>query len=76
MKFRFHPEAETEVEAASDFYDEREFGVGELFLIEVRETIARIVRHLTRGQRILTEPVDACAITFHIRSSTDTTKLK
>jgi plasmid stabilization system protein ParE len=45
MKYRFHPEAEGELEAASDFYDEREFGLGEIFLNEVRGTIGRILEH-------------------------------
>lgn len=36
MSFSFHPEAEKEFDAARDFYDEREFGLGEDFLVEAR----------------------------------------
>ncbi|MEP7075891.1 MAG: type II toxin-antitoxin system RelE/ParE family toxin [Acidobacteriota bacterium] len=42
MTFTFHPEAESEFEAARDFYDDREFGLGAAFLDEVHETIDRI----------------------------------
>lgn len=45
MSFSFHPEAENEFDAARDFYDEREFGLGEGFLEEVYSTISRIVDH-------------------------------
>lgn len=31
MTFSFHPEAESEFEAAQDFYDDREFGLGKDF---------------------------------------------
>jgi hypothetical protein len=41
MSFSFHPEAESEFDAARDFYDERELGLGEDFLNEVRATIGR-----------------------------------
>ena len=43
MTFSFHPEAESEFVAAQDFYDDREFGLGRVFLDEVYETIGRIV---------------------------------
>lgn len=43
MTFSFHPEAENETEAARDFYDDREFGLGQAFLDEVYGTIKRIV---------------------------------
>lgn len=43
MIFIFHPEAESEFQAAQDFYDEREFGLGEALLDEVRRTIHRII---------------------------------
>ena len=43
MTFSFHPEAENELAAAQDFYDEREFGLGEIFLDEVYEAIGRIM---------------------------------
>ena len=43
MTFSFHPEAEGEFVAAQVFYDDREFGLGEIFLDEVRETIGRII---------------------------------
>jgi len=44
MTFSFHPEAESEFVAAQDFYDDREFGLGNIFLKEVYGTIYRIVR--------------------------------
>ncbi len=44
MTFSFHPEAEREFLAAQDFYDDREFGLGEDFLDEVHATINRIVK--------------------------------
>ena len=43
MTFSFHPEAESEFVAAQDFYDDRDFGLGKVFLDEVYETIGRIV---------------------------------
>jgi len=45
MTFIFHPEAESEFVAAQDFYDGREFGLGEEFLDEVRRTVDRIIKH-------------------------------
>ncbi len=45
MSFSFHPEAENEFDAARNFYDEREFGLGEDFMVEVRATIGRIVKY-------------------------------
>ena len=44
MTFTFHPEAESEFEAGQDFYDDREFGLGRVFLNEVYEVIGRIVK--------------------------------
>ena len=44
MTFSFHPEAEGEFVAAQSFYDDREFGLGNDFIHEVRETISRIMR--------------------------------
>lgn len=44
MTFSFHPEAEREFDAARDFYDDCEFGLGRVFLDEVHGTIGRILR--------------------------------
>lgn len=38
-----HPEARAEFKAAADYYDGREFGLGESFSAEVFATIERIV---------------------------------
>lgn len=37
--FDFHPEAQAELFAVVDYYDEREFGVGARFEVAVREAI-------------------------------------
>jgi plasmid stabilization system protein ParE len=41
MSFSFHPEAETEFLAASDWYEERSTGLGLDLAAEVREAIGR-----------------------------------
>lgn len=41
MKIVFHPEAEAEFEAAIDYYEEKEIGLGYDFSIEVHEAISR-----------------------------------
>ncbi len=43
MKFRFHPRAEIEFEAAISFYEERRHGLGEEFSLEVRAAIRNIL---------------------------------
>lgn len=43
MKIVFHPEAEAEFEAAIDYYEEKEIGLGYDFSIEVHEAISRSV---------------------------------
>ena len=44
MTYSFHPAAESEFEAAVDFYDECEAGLGDEFEQEVFAAIARILR--------------------------------
>ncbi len=39
-----HPEAESEFEAAADFYNQREEGLGDDFSEEVFATIDRIIK--------------------------------
>lgn len=41
--FSFHPDAEAELEAAAEWYDEREPGLGLKFLAAVRATVTIIV---------------------------------
>lgn len=44
MNYSFNQEAEAEFEAAVDFYEECEAGLGETFSEEVEATIGRILR--------------------------------
>ena len=48
MTFSFHPEAEAELFAAIEYYEECEPGLGQAFAAEVTSTILRILR-LSRG---------------------------
>jgi plasmid stabilization system protein ParE len=43
MSYRFHPEAEVELNLSIDYYESIEPGLGYDFAIEVYDTIARIV---------------------------------
>jgi len=43
MTFSFHPEAEAELFAAIEYYDECEPGLGQAFAAEVTSTILRIL---------------------------------
>jgi len=43
MNYAFHPEARAEFLTATDFYEEREPGLGSDFAIEVHATIENIV---------------------------------
>lgn len=45
MTFSFHPEAESELEDAASWYEERQAGLGLDFLAEAHAAIQRIVRH-------------------------------
>jgi toxin ParE1/3/4 len=40
----FHPEAEAELEAASDYYDDQRAGLGAEFEAEVQEAVERVAR--------------------------------
>lgn len=51
MNLTFHPEAEIELEDARDFYDDREFGLGNLFLDEVRATVDLVLKFLNSWPR-------------------------
>lgn len=46
-----HPEAESEFEAAADFYNQREEGLGDDFSEEVFATIDRIIKFLNSWPR-------------------------
>jgi len=67
MTFSFHPEAEGEFEAAQDFYDGREFGLGQDFLDEVHETIDRIVAFPNSWPRASHRTRRCLATAFHTR---------
>ncbi|MBK1700718.1 type II toxin-antitoxin system RelE/ParE family toxin [Thiococcus pfennigii] len=43
MSYRFHPEAEAELDLSIDYYESIESGLGYDFAIEVYETIQRVV---------------------------------
>ncbi|MFH0795360.1 MAG: type II toxin-antitoxin system RelE/ParE family toxin [bacterium] len=45
MNYAFHPEAETELAEAIDFYEDREAGLGEDFALEVQYTIQNILSY-------------------------------
>jgi len=45
MTIQFHPEAESELLEAVDFYETRNTGLGEEFALEVVSTLERIHAH-------------------------------
>ena len=47
MNFRFHPEAEAELNLSIDYYESIEPGLGYDFVLEVYETIQRVVEFPT-----------------------------
>ncbi len=61
MKFSFHPEAETEFNAAIDYYEECEPGLGYDFSIEVFAGIQNIVSHPSAWP-VMEEDVRRCLV--------------
>ena len=45
MKFFFHPEAETELSDAVDFYEQQRAGLGRRLFEEVQTTIQQVCEH-------------------------------
>jgi toxin ParE1/3/4 len=45
MKFAFHPEAETELRQAIEYYEERDQTLGQQFAIEVYAAVERAAAH-------------------------------
>ena len=45
MKYIFHPDAESEFQEAIDFYEDRQYGLGYDFSLEIYSAIQRIVEN-------------------------------
>jgi hypothetical protein len=61
MTFSFHPEAEVELVAAIDYYEDREAGLGYDFSIEVFTTIQNIVNY-PDAWPVIEEDVRRCLV--------------
>ena len=61
MKFEFHPEAETELLAAIDYYESLEAGLGEDFATEVFGSIGNILSY-PAAWPILESEVHRCLV--------------
>lgn len=76
MKLEFLPEAQAEFGAASEYYEDKESGLGKRFADEIREVCSTIVGHplLWRerqgGFRRVSCPVFPYYIAYFIRGST------
>lgn len=67
MNLSFHPEAKSEFIAAQSFYDDREFGLGEEFLDEVKLLLDESLVIRAHGLGIPIEHADVFATVFRIR---------
>ncbi len=59
MKYTFHPDAEAEFREAIDYYEERGYGLGYDFSMEVYSTIRRIIRN-PKAWTILEDDICRC----------------
>jgi hypothetical protein len=74
MKVRLHPDADEELQAAAQWYEDRVAGLGERFLTQAIDALAEIEKHPRRCTRTKhrtgREIRRRCSITFRTRSST------
>ena len=61
MTFSFHPEAEAELSAAIEYYEDREAGLGYDFSLEVLASIRNILAHPTAWP-VMEEGVRRCLV--------------
>jgi hypothetical protein len=61
MKYWFHPEAEMEFNAAIDYFEEKETGLGYDFAVEVFSTIERIILS-PNAWPVLDEDIRRCLV--------------
>jgi toxin ParE1/3/4 len=52
MKLRLHPEADAELQAAAQWYQDRRGGLGERFLAEAIDALSDIERHPRRFAKV------------------------
>ena len=61
MTYRFHPEAETELYGAIDYYESRRHGLGQEFGAAFHEALDKVLKHpLAWG--VLEEPYRICKL--------------
>jgi plasmid stabilization system protein ParE len=61
MTFSFHPEAEEELRAAIECYEDRETGLGYDFFFEVFTTIQNVVAH-PHAWPVIEEDIHRCLV--------------